>query len=89
MSGLSLTTARASRLLGLALIIWGLSDAIVREAYLIIQHHQLGAALPANSPLAGSDSLFVFVPSLVAPAGGVLAGSMLLIFSRRIENWLR
>jgi hypothetical protein len=85
----TLTTARAARLLGVALIIWGVSDIVTREVYLHIQEAHFAASFGKDHPLAQGDSFFVVAPGLVAPISAFITGLLLMMFSRTIQGLLR
>lgn len=89
MENYTLTTARAARLLGLALIIWSLCELIARQAYLHIEQAHVVTLLGKDHPLAQADSLFVVSPSLVAPSSIFITGLLLIIFCRGIQWLLR
>jgi hypothetical protein len=84
-----LTTARAARLLGLALIVWALSDAIARQAYMLIQRHLIEAEFGVGNPLPRANSLFLVVPSLIPPIAAIVTGLLLILLSQRIQKLLR
>jgi hypothetical protein len=49
------------------LIIWGLSEALARQVYLIWQNRALASSLGPDNPIT-HGSFFVLAPSLVAPS---------------------
>lgn len=89
MENYTLTTARAARLLGVALIIWGVCELMARQVYLHIQQSHFAASFGKDHPLAQADSFFVVAPGLVAPSSTFLTGLLLIVFSRAIQGLLR
>jgi len=83
----SLTTAKASKLLGIAMCAFAVVKACIQQVYLYLQgvelEHLTGAAVPH-----GRGSLFIII-NLLEPAPWFIVGLLLFVFGNLIQRLLR
>ena len=82
-----LTTAKASKLLGIAMCTFAVVKACIQQVYLYLQgvelEHLTGGTVPH-----GRGSLFIII-NLLEPAPWFIVGLLLFVFGNLIQRLLR
>jgi hypothetical protein len=84
----SLTTGRASKLLGIAMCTFAVVKACVQQIYLYAQREELAHLTGGTMSHASGDSFFIVI-NLLEPAPWLIVGLLLIVFGNFIQRLLR
>ena len=84
----SLTTGRASKLLGIAMCAFAVTKACVHQIYLYLQRLELDRLTGGSVPHGSGDSFFLVV-NFIEPVSWFVVGILLIVFANLIQRVLR